>query len=77
MSIKDIPKKIKPYLAERVYPLISQIKSGFDIKEDIFIMASNYFCGPGWIWAGEIISSGEGERTGANKAGAVYSYCLH
>jgi hypothetical protein len=38
MSIKDIPKKIKPYLEERVYPLISQIKEGFDIKPDVFIV---------------------------------------
>jgi hypothetical protein len=37
MSIKDIPKKIKPYLEERVYPLISQVKERIDIKQDIFI----------------------------------------
>lgn len=38
MSIKDIPKKIKPYWEETVYPVISEFKTGFDIKEDIFIV---------------------------------------
>ena len=40
MSIKDIHQKIKPYLAETVNPLISKVKNGFDIKEDLFIVIS-------------------------------------
>jgi hypothetical protein len=38
MSIYDNIKKIKPYLEGRAYPLISQIKEKFDIKQDVFIV---------------------------------------
>lgn len=38
MSIKDIGKKIKPYLEVRATPLISKVKSGLNLKEDIFIV---------------------------------------
>jgi len=62
MSIKDIPKKIKPYLAERVYPLISQIKSGFDIKEDIFIMAVIIFVGLAGFGLGKLSALEKGRE---------------
>lgn len=38
MSIKDIPKKIKPYWSNRVIPLVSKVKESLDIKEDTFIV---------------------------------------
>ncbi len=40
MSIKDFPKKIKPFWQEKAVPVISKIKDNFDIKEDIFIILS-------------------------------------
>jgi len=40
MSIKDISKKIKPYLVEKVNLGISSVKAGLNIKEDIFIVVS-------------------------------------
>jgi hypothetical protein len=38
MSIKDYGGKIKSYAASKVIPTVSKIKSGFDIKEDVFIV---------------------------------------
>jgi hypothetical protein len=38
MSIKDITEKIKPHWQNTVIPLISKVKSGLDIKEDLFIV---------------------------------------
>ncbi len=38
MSIKDIPEKIKSFWSARVWPVISQIRVNFDIKEDVFII---------------------------------------
>jgi hypothetical protein len=40
MSIKDIPEKIKPYLAGKAQPVVSKIREGLNIKEDVFIVVS-------------------------------------
>jgi hypothetical protein len=37
MSIKDFSKKIKPYYENRVLPVISTLRGGLTIKEDLFI----------------------------------------
>jgi hypothetical protein len=37
MSIKDFGKKIKPYYENKVEPVVSKIKGGLDVKQDIFI----------------------------------------
>ena len=38
MSITDIGKKIKSRYTEQILPLLSQIRAGFDLKEDTFII---------------------------------------
>lgn len=40
MSIKDIPGKIKPLWADKAIPLISKVKEGLNLKEDLFITFS-------------------------------------
>ena len=62
MSIKDIPEKIKPYWSEKATPVISRVKAGLDIKEDIFIVLSIILVGLAGFGLGKLSALEKGRE---------------
>ena len=62
MSIKDFPKKIKPYWEMKVTPLISKVKDCFEIKEDTFIILVIILIGLAGFGLGKLSSLEKGRE---------------
>lgn len=62
MSIKDIGKKIKPYLQEKVQPHIFRLKTGLNIKDDIFIALVIIFIGLAGFGLGKLSALEKGRE---------------
>ena len=62
MSIKDIGKKIKPYLQEKIETFISRVKTGLNIKDDIFIAGAIILVGLAGFGLGKLSALEKGRE---------------
>ena len=62
MSIKDFPKKIKPYWENKAVPIISKVKAGFDMKEDVFIVLAIILIGLAGFGLGKLSALEKGRE---------------
>ena len=63
MSIKDFSKKIKPYVESRANPIISRVKEGYNIKDDIFIVLTIILIGLAGFGLGRLSALEKGRET--------------
>ena len=67
MSIRDIAQKIKLFSSNQIVPVISRIKTGLEIKEDIFIVLTIILIGLAGFGLGKLSALEKGQARVAIK----------